>query len=116
MSFDLKELLRRVTEEDYESEKEEIEGRLDRYKSLDIAKVKRFDLAISVEGANTRFQKDERDLNFLERANLVKGKMNFTRDGHNAYREYQLTKKGAELAAKLLNETSTSGTESHPNT
>ena len=104
MSFDLKEILHRIAEEDYESEKEEIQGRLDRYKSLilEIARVKRFDLAIWVEGSDIQSQKDEKDLNFLERANLVKGQMNYTH--HNAYREYQLTKKGAELATKLLNE------------
>jgi hypothetical protein len=115
MSSDLKENLRRVAEEDYEGEKEEVEGRLDRYKSLilEIARVKRFDLAIWIEGADARFQQDERDLSFLERANLVKGKTNFTH--HNAYREYQLTKKGAELAVKLSNETFTN-TESQPNT
>ena len=104
MSFDLMEILHRIAEEDYRSEKEEIQGRLDRYKSLilEIARVKRFDLAISVEGSATQFQEDEKDLHFLERADLVEGQMNFTH--HNAYREYQLTKKGAELATKLLNE------------
>jgi len=110
MSSDIKEILRRIAEEDYESEKQEIDGRLDRCKSLilEIAKVKRFDLAISVEGSDTQFQKDEKDLNFLERGNLVKGKTSYTR--HNAYREYQLTKKGDELATKLLNEKSSAST------
>jgi hypothetical protein len=115
MSFDLKQVLRRVAEEDYESEEEAIERGLDRYKTfiLEIARVKRFDLAIWVEGSDTGFQKDERDLSFLERANLVKGEMNYTH--HNAYREYRLTRKGAELATRLSNEKTRTSTESKPN-
>jgi hypothetical protein len=116
MSFDLKRILHRIAEEDYESERKDIEQGLDRYKALllEIARVKTLDLAIWVEGSDTRFQKDERDLSFLERANLVKGRMNYTH--RNAYREYQLTKKGAELATKLLNEISRTGADSKPNT
>lgn len=104
MSFDLKQILRKVAEEDYTREKEEIERGLDRYKALilEIARVKRFDLAIWVEGSGTRFQKDERDLDFLGRAKLVKGELKYTH--RNAYREYQLTKEGAEIATKLSNE------------
>ena len=104
MSLDLRQVLRRVAKEDYASERQGIERELDRYKALilEIARVKRFDLAISVEGSDTRFQKDKRDLSFLERANLVRGEMHYTH--RNAYREYQLTKKGAELANSLLNE------------
>jgi hypothetical protein len=111
MSFDLKQIMLRVAEEDYESEREEIEGALDRYRALilEIARVKKFDLAIWVEGSETQFQREERELSLLERANLVKRKMNYTH--HNAYREYQLTKKGAELAAKLVNEVPGASTE-----
>jgi len=39
----------------------------------------------------------------LERSNLVKKQIKYSED--NAYREYQLTKKGTELAKKLLKET-----------
>ena len=104
MSSDLKDALRNVVEEDYEIERNEIERKLDRYKSLllEIARVKRFDLTISVEGSETQFQEDEKDLGFLERANLVKGEMKFAH--HNEYREYGLTKKGAEVAARLMKE------------
>jgi hypothetical protein len=104
MSVGLMQLLLKVAEEDYENERGEIEAGIDRYKALilEIARVKRFDLATSVEGSNTRFQKDERDLNFLEKAHLVTGKTNYTR--HNAYREYELTKTGVELATKLSDE------------
>ena len=60
MSLDLKEVLRRVAEEDCESEKEEIEGRLDRYKSLilEIARVKGFDLAIEIEDLVWRYRSE----------------------------------------------------------
>jgi len=104
MSSDLRQILRRVAQEDYAREEKAIERGLDRYKTflLEIARVKTFDPAIWIEGSNTGFQKDERELSILERANLVKGETNFTH--HNAYREYRLTKKGAELAARLLNE------------
>ena len=116
MSSDLKDALRNVVEEDCEKERKEIERKLDHYKSLllEIARVKRFNLAVSVEGFETQYQADERDLDFLERANLVKGEMNFTH--HNEYREYQLTKKGAELAAKLMNETGGATTVQPPST
>ena len=115
MSSDLRQILHKVAEEDYESEEQAIERGLDRYKSLilEIARVKRFDLAISVEGSDTGFQTDERALSFLERASLVKGEVNYTH--RNAYREYRLTKKGAELAAKLVNEKTSISTESQPN-
>jgi hypothetical protein len=115
MSFDLRQILRHVAEEDYESEEEAMERGLDRYKTLllEIARVKSFDLAISVEGSEAGFQKAERDLSVLERANLVKGEMNYTH--HNAYREYRLTKKGTELATRLLKEKNTMSIESQPN-
>jgi len=101
---DLRHILRTVAKEDYENEDEAIEHGLERYKSLilEVARVKRFDLAVWVEGSDTGFQKDLRDLTFLERANLVKGEMNYTH--HNAYREYRLTEEGTELATRLLNE------------
>jgi hypothetical protein len=68
-----------------------------------MAKTEKWDLAIWVEGTNVKdSEKYEKDLNLLERGNLIKGKMKFTE--HNAYREYQLTKKGSELVKKLLSE------------
>jgi hypothetical protein len=53
--------------------------------------------------AITEAKEYEQDLNFLERGNLVKGKLKFTE--RNAYRECQLTKKGSELLKKLQSET-----------
>ena len=96
--------MRRVAKEDYKSADEAIEHGLERYKSLilKVARVKRFDLAVWVEGSDTGFQRDLSDLTFLEKANLVKGETNYTR--HNAYREYRLTKDGAELATRLRKE------------
>jgi hypothetical protein len=106
MSLDLKTILDTVVEEDYKQKEEKIEKRLENFKVLlrDIAKAKKWDLAIWVEGSNVKgIEEYEKDLNLLERGNLVKGKMRFTE--RNAYREYQLTKKGSELIEKLQKET-----------
>jgi hypothetical protein len=106
MSLDLKTILDTVVEEDYKQKEEKIEKRLENFKVLlrVIAKAKKWDLAIWVEGSNVKgIEEYEKDLNLLERGNLVKGKMRFTE--RNAYREYQLTKKGSELIEKLQKET-----------
>lgn len=106
MSSELKAILNKVVEEDYKNEEMMIEARLERYKSLilKIAKAKKWDLRIWVEGSALKdVEKYEKDLNFLERGNIVKGQMKYTE--RNAYREYQLTKKGTELAKKLSKET-----------
>jgi hypothetical protein len=106
MSLDLKTILDTVVEEDYRKKEEKIGKRLENFKVLlrDIAKAKKWDLAIWVEGSNVKGTEEyEKDLNLLERGNLVKGKMKFTE--RNAYREYQLTKKGSELIEKLQKET-----------
>ena len=105
-SSDLKTILDKIIEEDYKQKELEIEKRFEHFKTLlsEIAKAKRWDLAIWVEGSKVEsVEKYEKDLNLLERGNLVKGKMKFTE--RNAYREYQLTKKGSELLAKLQKET-----------
>jgi hypothetical protein len=105
-SSDLKLVLNHVAEEDYTNKELEIEKNLSRFKSLllEIAKAKKWDLTIWVEGADVKdAEKYEKDLNLLERGNLVKGKLKYTE--RNAYRVYQLTKKGAELAKKLQKET-----------
>jgi hypothetical protein len=106
MSSDLSEILHKVTEEDYKRKIVEIEDGLGRYKSLilKIAETKKWDLTIWVEGTKLKdLEKYEKDLNLLKRANLIKGQLKYTE--RNAYREYQLTKKGTELAKKLLKET-----------
>jgi hypothetical protein len=106
MSLDLKTILDTIVEEDYRKKEEKIGKRLENFKVLlrDIAKAKKWDLAIWVEGSNVKgIEEYEKDLNLLERGNLVKGKMKFTE--RNAYREYQLTKKGSELLEKLQKET-----------
>jgi hypothetical protein len=106
MPSDLEAILRKVAEEDYKSEIRDIEDGLERYKSLilKIAKAKKWDLLVWIEGTILKdLKKYEKDLNLLERANLIKGQMKYTE--RNAYREYQLTKKGNELAKKLLKET-----------
>jgi hypothetical protein len=106
MSSNLKGILNKVAEEDYTSEEVEIEKNFSLFKSLllEIAKAKTWDLAIWVEGTDVKnAEKYETNLNLLERGNLVKGKLKFTE--RNAYREYQLTKKGFELVKKLREET-----------
>ena len=105
LSLDLKSILDKVVEEDYKEKEGEIEKRLENFKVLlrDIAKAKKWDLAIWVEGSNVKgVEEYEMNLNLLERGNLIKGKMKFTE--RNAYREYQLTKKGTELLKKLQKE------------
>ena len=106
MSQDLKSILDTVVEEDFIQKELEIEKGIGRFKSLllKIAEIKKWDLAIWIEGDAVESMKMyESDLNLLERGNLIKGKMKFTE--HNAYREYQLTKKGSDLVKKLLDET-----------
>jgi hypothetical protein len=105
----LKEMLDKVAEEDFKKEEEEIEQRarkgLPRFKSLILAikKAKRYDLVVLAEGsAPEGIKKIEKDLNMLERANLIKGEMKFTH--RDTYRRYVLTKKGNDLAESLLKE------------
>jgi hypothetical protein len=89
ISSDLKAILDKVAEEDYKSKKLEIEQGLERFKSLllKIAKTKRWDLTIWVEGSRVKnLEKYEKDLNFLERGSLVKGRMKYTE--RTAYRVY----------------------------
>jgi hypothetical protein len=105
-SSDLKTILDKVLEEDYQRKELEVEKRFEHFKFLlrEIARAKKWDLAIWVEGSKVKgVEKYEKDLNLLERSNLIKGKMKFTE--RNAYREYQLTKKGSELLEKLQKET-----------
>jgi hypothetical protein len=106
MSSNLKTILEKVIEEDYKRKEIEIEKRVKNFKTLlyEIAEAKRWDLAIWVEGSKVEnVEKYEKELNLLERGNLIKGKMKFTE--RNAYREYQMTRKGSELVEKLQKET-----------
>lgn len=103
MSSDLKIILDNVAAEDYEHERLEIAKNLSFFQSLlvEISKAKRWDLALWVEGSKvTAAEKYETALNFLERGHLVTGQIKYTE--HNAYCEYQLTEKGADLVKKLL--------------
>lgn len=105
MSSELKVVLQKVAEEDFETEETKIEQELQGYKSLilEIAKAKKWDIPVWVEGSELKdLKKYEKDLNLLERSNLIRGQMKYT--DRNAYRQYELTKKGLELAKKLLKE------------
>jgi hypothetical protein len=102
MSKELKKHLDTVLEEDYKRLENTVEEELPRYISLllDIAKYKKLDVTIWFEGTKqSELNKQEKELNMLERANLIKGKMKYTH--RNVYREYELTKKGAELVEEL---------------
>jgi hypothetical protein len=103
MASDLKMILDNVAAEDYEHEKLDIATNLPLFQSLlvKISKAKRWDLALWVEGSKvTAAETYETALNLLEHGHLVTGQMKYTE--HNAYREYQLTEKGADLVKKLL--------------
>jgi hypothetical protein len=83
--------------------KTEIEEGLERYKSLilQIAKYGKADFLVWVEGTEMKeFEKQEKDLNLLERSNLIRSEMKYTE--RDAYLECTLTETGAELAEKLL--------------
>jgi hypothetical protein len=105
MSKELKSMLNKVAEEDNKREEKELEQGIHRYKALilKIAKDKTLDVIISFEGTQQAdLSKNEQDLSMLQRANLVKEQTKFTH--RNAYRQYELTKKGLELAEKLSKE------------
>jgi hypothetical protein len=105
MSKELKSMLNKVAEEDNKREEKELEEGIQRYKALilKIAKDKTLDLVISFEGTQQAdLSKNEQDLSMLQRANLLKEQTKFAH--RNVYRQYELTKKGAELAEKISKE------------
>ncbi len=102
LSTELKARLDKVAEEDYKQLEIEIDADMPRLKALllKIAQTKKLDKLIWVEGTKqTDLNRDEKDFNVLERANLIKGQTKYTH--RNVYRQYELTQKGAELAEKL---------------
>ena len=106
LSSELKARLDRVIEEDYKLEETRLEASMPRMKALllEVARVKKLDFLIWMEGTKqSDLNRDEADLNVLERANLIKGQTKYTH--RNVYRQYELTQKGAELAEKLAAET-----------
>ncbi|MGA3110758.1 MAG: hypothetical protein ABSE15_01835 [Candidatus Bathyarchaeia archaeon] len=106
MSSELKIMLSKVAVEDNIRKEIAFEEGINRYKSLllRVAKVQPFDILVSSEGTEQgNLNKNVADLNVLERAHLVKGQTKET--NHNVYRQYELTKEGAELVEKLSKET-----------
>jgi hypothetical protein len=106
MSSELKVILNKVALEGSKLKETEFEEEINRYKSLlfKMAKEKKLDIIISFEGTQQRdLAKNERDLDLLERAHLVKGETKYTE--RNVYRQYELTTKGAELVETLSKET-----------
>ena len=99
MSSELKIILSKV------AEKKALEQAFQRYKALllKIAGFKGIDILISFEGTKQADSKEEQaDLCILEKASLIKG--NTKNTNHNTYRQYKLTKMGAELAEKISKE------------
>jgi hypothetical protein len=112
LSFELKEILNVVANENNKQEKLEFEQGMDRYESL-LLKVKaerKLDVLTSVEGVEYKDKnRQANDLKVLEKAHLVTGEAKYTH--RNAYRQYRLTERGADLAEKLVKEkTATSKT------
>ena len=102
LSEELKARLNKVAEEDYKQLEIQLDADMPRLKALllKIAHNKKLDELIWVEGTKQPdLNKDEKDFNVLERANLIKGQTKYTH--RNVYRQYELTQKGAELAEKL---------------
>ncbi len=102
MSSELKNMLTKVAQEDCERAEEALQAGMGRFESLllKIAQSKKLDVLIWFEGTTQEeLNRDEADLSMLERANLIKGQIKYTH--RNAYRQYELTKKGAELAERL---------------
>ena len=105
MSTELKARLTKVSEEDHEQDAKNLESEFPRIKTLllKIAQAKKFDVLIWMEGTPQTELKEEKDLGMLERANLIKGQTKYTH--RNAYRQFELTKKGEDLATQLSAET-----------
>ena len=105
MSSELRTILKNVAKENYKREKTVDEQEFQRYKYL-LLKIAGFngtDVLISFEGTKQADSKEEQaDLCTLEKASLIKG--NTKNTNHNTYRQYELTKKGAELAEKISKE------------
>jgi hypothetical protein len=105
MSTELKARLNKVSEEDHEQDEKNLEAELPRIKTLllKIAQAKKFDILIWMEGTKQPELNDEKDLGLLERANLIKGQTKYTH--RNVYRQFELTKKGEDIAKQLSAET-----------
>ena len=106
MSSELKVMLSKVAVEDNVRKELAFEEGINRYKSLllRVAKVQPFDVLVSSEGTEQgNLNKNVQDLEVLERAHLLKGQTKET--GRNVYRQYELTKEGAESVEKLSKET-----------
>jgi len=106
MSSELKVILCKVAVEVNIRKEIEFKEGINRYKSLllRVAKVRPFDILVPSEGTEQgNLNTNVMDLDVLERAHLVKGQTKET--NHNVYRQYELTKKGAELVERLSKET-----------
>jgi len=100
VSSKLKSILVGTIKEEYQNKRTDTEKRIDQYVALllKIAEHKKYDLSVWVGGDDTHWC-TENDLALLEKANLIQGKMKYTE--HNAYYEYTLTTKGAQIVRQL---------------
>jgi len=101
MSSELKVILLKGIEEDFQEECNGVVERLEHIKSLlvNIATTGSWRLPITVMGMETHSPEYERDLNLLERCGLVKSRVKFTE--RNSYRVYELSQEGAALVKRL---------------
>ncbi len=98
---DLKIVLLKSMEEDYQLECREIQERLEGIKSLlrEIAGTNGWKLPVTVMGMEMHYPDYERDLKLLERCGLLKSTVKFTE--RNSYRLYVLSEKGEALIKSL---------------
>ena len=98
---DLKVVLLKSMEEDFQQECREIQERLDEIKALlcQIANTNGWELPVTVMGMEMHYPDYERDLKLLEKCGLVKSTVKYTE--RNSYRLYVLSEKGEALIKTL---------------
>jgi DNA-binding PadR family transcriptional regulator len=103
LSSELKSILINVVEEENKNKLNDINNNLERFQELllEIHKQKPYHLTLWVIGEET-YWGVEKDLDLLEKANLITGKIGYT--DQSSYRHYTLTDKGKVLVQKLLNQ------------
>jgi DNA-binding HxlR family transcriptional regulator len=100
--IDFKKILLEGIEEDFQKERRNVVERSEDLQALlvRIAKAGRWSLPTSVMGMETHHPELEKDLNRLERCDLISSKVKYTK--HNAYREYVATEKGKTTVKQFI--------------
>jgi len=101
MSSELKVILLKGIEENFHEECNGTIERLEQIKSLliSIANTGSWRLPITIREMETHYPEYEKDLNLLERCDLVKSRIKYTE--HSSYRVYELSEEGVALVRKL---------------